>query len=86
MFCQIDVKCPLFIQSIQCKQYLFAFQYPNKRISVILCGDFNSVPSCGIYQLYTTGASPSSLPDWKSSECKINKLCNKFLPNCRKGI
>ncbi|XP_035446241.2 2',5'-phosphodiesterase 12 [Spodoptera frugiperda] len=42
-------------------------KYPNKRISVILCGDFNSVPSCGIYQLYTTGASPSSLPDWKSN-------------------
>ncbi|KAJ8726280.1 hypothetical protein PYW07_000978 [Mythimna separata] len=43
-------------------------KYPNKRISVILCGDFNSVPSCGIYQLYTTGESPSTLPDWKSNK------------------
>ncbi|XP_075992185.1 2',5'-phosphodiesterase 12 [Anticarsia gemmatalis] len=42
-------------------------QFPGKRISVILCGDFNSVPSCGIYQLYTTGTSPSTLPDWKSN-------------------
>ncbi|XP_059048899.1 2',5'-phosphodiesterase 12 [Achroia grisella] len=42
-------------------------QMPNKRISVILCGDFNSVPSCGIYQLYTTGSAPSSLLDWKSN-------------------
>lgn len=42
-------------------------QFPEKRISVILCGDFNSVPSCGLYQLYTTGVAPSILPDWKSN-------------------
>ncbi|CAG5021619.1 unnamed protein product [Parnassius apollo] len=42
-------------------------KYPRRRISLILCGDFNSVPSCGIYQLYTTGTAPSSLPDWKSN-------------------
>ncbi|XP_049869288.1 2',5'-phosphodiesterase 12 [Pectinophora gossypiella] len=40
----------------------------NKKVSLLLCGDFNSVPSCGIYQLYTTGISPSSLPDWKSNK------------------
>ncbi|XP_061378254.1 2',5'-phosphodiesterase 12 isoform X2 [Danaus plexippus] len=40
---------------------------PGKRISVILCGDYNSVPSCGIYQLFTTGLAPSSLEDWKSN-------------------
>ncbi|VVC92956.1 unnamed protein product [Leptidea sinapis] len=33
-------------------------QNPDARISLILCGDFNSVPSCGIYQLYTTGCAP----------------------------
>ncbi|XP_050675790.1 2',5'-phosphodiesterase 12 [Leptidea sinapis] len=43
-------------------------QNPGARISLILCGDFNSVPSCGIYQLYTTGCAPSTLPDWKSNE------------------
>ncbi|CAG9099590.1 unnamed protein product [Plutella xylostella] len=43
-------------------------QFPNKTVSLILCGDFNSVPSCGIYQLYTTGLAPSDLPDWKSNE------------------
>lgn len=42
-------------------------KFPDKRVSLILCGDFNSVPSCGIYQLYTTGSSPSTLPDWKSN-------------------
>ncbi|CAH0603216.1 unnamed protein product [Chrysodeixis includens] len=44
-----------------------AAKYPKKKISIILCGDFNSVPSCGIYQLYTTGRAPSDLPDWKSN-------------------
>ncbi|CAH2104750.1 unnamed protein product [Euphydryas editha] len=42
-------------------------QHPGKRVSLILCGDFNSVPSCGIYQLYTTGVAPSTLPDWVSN-------------------
>ncbi|XP_014358348.2 2',5'-phosphodiesterase 12 isoform X1 [Papilio machaon] len=52
------------------------FQYPEKRISLILCGDFNSVPSCGIYQLYTTGIAPDSLPDWQSNANeKISDLC-----------
>ncbi|XP_068620853.1 2',5'-phosphodiesterase 12 [Battus philenor] len=41
-------------------------KYPGKRISLILCGDFNSTPSCGIYQLYTTGKAPNDLPDWQS--------------------
>lgn len=41
---------------------------PDKRISLILCGDFNSVPSCGVYQLYTTGVVPSDIADWKSSK------------------
>ncbi|XP_052747253.1 2',5'-phosphodiesterase 12 [Bicyclus anynana] len=43
-------------------------KYPGKRISVILCGDFNSVPSCGIYMLYTIGVAPDDLPDWSSNE------------------
>ncbi|KPI93870.1 2',5'-phosphodiesterase 12 [Papilio xuthus] len=48
----------------------------GKRISLVLCGDFNSVPSCGIYQLYTTGIVPDSLPDWQSNgDEKISNLC-----------
>ncbi|XP_034824735.1 2',5'-phosphodiesterase 12 [Maniola hyperantus] len=42
-------------------------KYPGKRISMILCGDFNSTPSCGIYQLFTTGSAPDKLPDWSSN-------------------
>ncbi|CAH2066567.1 unnamed protein product, partial [Iphiclides podalirius] len=41
-------------------------EYPGKSVSLILCGDFNSVPSCGIYRLYTTGIALDDLPDWKS--------------------
>ncbi|XP_022123100.2 2',5'-phosphodiesterase 12 [Pieris rapae] len=48
-------------------QYKLRTQYPDKRISMILCGDFNSDPQSGIYKLYTTGHAPSTLPDWKSN-------------------
>ncbi|XP_039765003.1 2',5'-phosphodiesterase 12-like isoform X2 [Pararge aegeria] len=41
--------------------------HPGKRVSVVLCGDFNSIPSCGIYQLYTMGTAPDDLPDWSSN-------------------
>ncbi|KAF5285475.1 hypothetical protein FQR65_LT13238 [Abscondita terminalis] len=39
----------------------------GRRVSVIFCGDFNSVPECGIYQLYTTGSLPNDCIDWKSN-------------------
>ncbi|XP_064212613.1 2',5'-phosphodiesterase 12 isoform X2 [Tribolium castaneum] len=40
----------------------------KKRLSLILCGDFNSTPECGIYQLYTTGHVPEDHIDFKSSK------------------
>ncbi|CAK1549831.1 unnamed protein product [Leptosia nina] len=43
-------------------------KYVDKRISTIVCGDFNSDPLSGIYKLYTTGSAPSTLADWKSNE------------------
>ncbi|XP_011158190.3 2',5'-phosphodiesterase 12 isoform X1 [Solenopsis invicta] len=36
-------------------------------VSVILCGDFNSVPECGIYQLMTENYVPETCEDWKSN-------------------
>ncbi|KAK4879321.1 hypothetical protein RN001_007467 [Aquatica leii] len=39
----------------------------GKRVSLIFCGDFNSVPECGIYQLYTTGLVREDFIDWKSN-------------------
>ncbi|KAJ3656962.1 hypothetical protein Zmor_015999 [Zophobas morio] len=40
----------------------------QKRVSLILCGDFNSVPECGIYQLYTTGKVQEDHVDFQSSK------------------
>ncbi|CAG9858960.1 unnamed protein product [Phyllotreta striolata] len=42
----------------------------SKRISLIFCGDFNSVPSCGIYKLYTNGEVPKNFIDYESSKYK----------------
>lgn len=46
------------------------FQYEGKRVSLVFCGDFNSVPECGIYKLFTTGSVPGNFVDYSSS-----KLC-----------
>lgn len=35
---------------------------------MILCGDFNSVPECGIYTLYTQNHVPADFIDWSSSK------------------
>ncbi|GJQ66888.1 hypothetical protein Trydic_g7910 [Trypoxylus dichotomus] len=42
-------------------------KYKDKNITTIFCGDFNSVPECGIYQLYTTGFVSESIIDFKSN-------------------
>ncbi|CAH1993619.1 unnamed protein product [Acanthoscelides obtectus] len=38
----------------------------DKRVSLILCGDFNSTPDCGIYKLYTTGDVSKDCIDYQS--------------------
>ncbi|KAM0733217.1 2',5'-phosphodiesterase 12 [Formica fusca] len=40
---------------------------PECNTSVILCGDFNSVPECGIYQLMTENYVPETCVDWRSN-------------------
>ncbi|XP_071571761.1 2',5'-phosphodiesterase 12 isoform X1 [Temnothorax nylanderi] len=40
---------------------------PECNVSVLLCGDFNSVPECGIYQLMTENYVPETCEDWKSN-------------------
>lgn len=37
-------------------------------ISLIFCGDFNSVPECGIYKLMTENFVPENFIDWSSNE------------------
>lgn len=39
----------------------------ESQISVIFCGDFNSVPDCGIYKLMTEKLVPHDFIDFKSS-------------------
>ncbi|XP_044752653.1 2',5'-phosphodiesterase 12 [Coccinella septempunctata] len=46
----------------------FKSKYPDRRISVIFCGDFNSVPECGIFKLYTTGFVPDDFIDFSSNK------------------
>ncbi|XP_044266635.1 2',5'-phosphodiesterase 12 [Tribolium madens] len=45
----------------------FRKKMENKRLSLILCGDFNSTPECGIYQLYTTGHVSEDHIDFQSN-------------------
>ncbi|XP_072743590.1 2',5'-phosphodiesterase 12 [Anoplolepis gracilipes] len=40
---------------------------PSCNVRVILCGDFNSVPECGIYQLMTKLHVSRTCEDWKSN-------------------
>lgn len=41
---------------------------PNELVSIIFCGDFNSVPECGIYKLMTEQFVPDDFIDFRSSE------------------
>lgn len=61
----------------------------EKQMSIIFCGDFNSVPECGIYKLMTEKFVPDNFVDFKSSKCEklskaisISKL-NIFFSICR---
>lgn len=45
-----------------------ALAMDKERISIIFCGDFNSVPECGIYKLMTEQHVPSDFIDFQSSK------------------
>ncbi|KAI4492309.1 hypothetical protein M0802_009890 [Mischocyttarus mexicanus] len=49
-----------FVENIKTK-------YPDSNVSILLCGDFNSVPECGIYQLMTENYIPENYKDWSSN-------------------
>ena len=47
-------------------------------ISLIFCGDFNSVPECGIFKLMTEGFVPENYIDWDSNmEQAVKKVSLK---------
>ncbi|KAH8353432.1 hypothetical protein KR084_010939 [Drosophila pseudotakahashii] len=39
----------------------------TQNVGLIFCGDFNSVPECGIYKLMTEQLAAESLDDWRSN-------------------
>lgn len=40
----------------------------SSNLSLLFCGDFNSVPECGIYKLMTEGHVPTDFIDWRSKK------------------
>ena len=44
------------------------FKAEGINVSIVLCGDFNSTPDSGIYQLMTTNFVAENHKDWSSSE------------------
>lgn len=43
----------------------------DEQISIVFCGDFNSVPECGIYKLMTERVVPDDFIDFKSSKYEL---------------
>jgi len=40
-------------------------QYPNSTVAAIFCGDFNSTPSTGVYEMFQNGRLDAEHRDWK---------------------
>lgn len=57
----------LFVKYIH-RNTLRKFHLDPKQISIVFCGDFNSVPECGIFKLMTEKHVPDDFIDFKSSE------------------
>ncbi|KAK8737191.1 hypothetical protein OTU49_004376 [Cherax quadricarinatus] len=58
------------LQLLQQVMSLYETKHPEKEVSLIFCGDFNSTPECGVYRLMTTQLIDFDDMDWniKSSE------------------
>lgn len=48
-------------------------KYSDANIALVFCGDFNSVPECGIYKLMTENYVPQDFIDWRSNEIEAVK-------------
>lgn len=46
---------------------------PKKNVTLLLCGDFNSTPECGVYQLMTRQVVTEDVADWSSNETEAVK-------------
>lgn len=59
------------------EQTILEHKLSEQNISIIFCGDFNSVPECGIYKLMTEKFVPDDFVDFKSS--KLFRIQNIYL-------
>lgn len=59
-----------YLKEIYYKQAINSVDAPcgDIKLSVILCGDMNSSPDCGLYKLVTEGFVPEDFPDWSSNK------------------
>lgn len=86
----------LYVEHIY-KSVLSELNGDDNRVSIIFCGDFNSVPECGIHKLMTEKYVPSDYIDFKSSKFylimiyyrgftppKIRRNFNFFSPQTQK--
>ncbi|TRY68862.1 hypothetical protein TCAL_05072 [Tigriopus californicus] len=53
------------------KQKKMTFAHPKCRISVMICGDFNSTPPCGVFEYYTKGSIAPDHPEWRVVEGQV---------------
>jgi 2',5'-phosphodiesterase len=51
----------------------------DKDVALVFCGDFNSVPDCGIYKLMTEKFVPEDFVDWQSSKLTTMSLFVEIL-------
>uniref|UniRef100_A0A1B6D1I8 2',5'-phosphodiesterase 12 n=1 Tax=Clastoptera arizonana TaxID=38151 RepID=A0A1B6D1I8_9HEMI len=58
----------VFVAFLQQVVESIAKKNPAKHVSLLICGDYNSVAECGIYKLMTTKEVPDDFVDWKSKE------------------
>lgn len=50
------------------KKRKLVLKHPKCNISVLICGDFNSTPPCGVFEFYTKGSISSDHPEWQVVE------------------
>ena len=60
--------CVLYLETVILEEVKQRHVQATDKISLIFCGDFNSDPLSGIFQLMTTGRIPTDHKDWGSSK------------------
>lgn len=57
----------LYVKHVR-EEIVNELEISNDKLSIVFCGDFNSVPECGIYKLMTEQFVPDNFVDFKSSK------------------